>query len=232
MHKPVTLTEKDTLLSGLCRGKDVLNLGCVNHTLEAVQRPNWQHGKLAEVAKSILGLDYEKEAVDSLSRQGYNVRYADAQNFDLREEFPKGFQVIVASEIIEHLNNPGNFLDCSRKHLADDGILILTTPHAYGVAFFMEILIFGEEKINDDHTMTFSRKNLTHLLKRNQLDVVDFFWLTQDTSTIHVHKTMGLNILAKLFFWIQLLFIHVLNRGFSKEMVFICKKSAAIGERE
>lgn len=227
MHKPVILTQKDTLLSELCRGKDVLNLGCVNHTLEAVQRPNWQHGKLAEVARSILGLDYEKEAVDSLSKQGYNVRYADAQSFDLREEFPRGFQVIVASEIIEHLNNPGNFLDCSRKHLADDGILIITTPHAYGVAFFMEILIFGEEKINDDHTMTFSRKNLTHLLKRNQLDVVDFFWLTQDTSKIHVHKTLALNILAKIFFWIQLIFIHTLNRGFSKEMIFVCKRSSA-----
>jgi 2-polyprenyl-3-methyl-5-hydroxy-6-metoxy-1,4-benzoquinol methylase len=227
MHKPVILTQKDTLLSELCRGKDVLNLGCVNHTLEAVQRPNWQHGKLAGVAKSILGLDYEKEAVDSLSKQGYNVRYADAQNFDLRSEFPKGFQVIVASEIIEHLNNPGNFLECARKHLADESIFIITTPHAYGVAFFMEILIFGEEKINDDHTMTFSRKNLTHLLKRHQLEVVDFFWLTQDTSKIHVHKTIGLNILAKLFFWIQLLFIHVLNRGFSKEMIFICKKSSA-----
>jgi hypothetical protein len=96
----------------------------------------------------------------------------------------------------------------------------------------MEILVFGEEKINDDHTMTFSRKNLTHLLKRNQLEVSDFLWLTQDTSRIHVHKTIALNILAKLFFWIQLLFIHTLNRGFSKEMIFICKKASARGGNE
>ncbi len=226
MSTPITLTEKDPILLELCRDKHVLNIGCVNHTLEAMELPNWQHGNLAKVAKSILGLDYEREAVEILIEKGYSVRIADAQDFDFRDEYPKGFDVIVASEIIEHLNNPGNFLESARKHLSDDGILVLTTPHAYGVAFFIEILVFGEEKVNEDHTMTFSRKNLTHLLKRKQLDVVDFFWLTQDTSQNHVHKTTAMKFLAKIFFWIQLLFIHGLNRGFSKEMIFVCKKSS------
>ena len=104
---------------------------------------------------------------------------ADAQDFDLRDRFPEGFEVIVASEIIEHLVNPGGFLRSLKKHLAPGGIIILSTPHAYGLVYFAEVLLLGEEKINDDHTMTFSKKNLDHLLDKCGLVPVEFHYLNQ-----------------------------------------------------
>lgn len=39
--------------------------------------------------------------------------------------------------------------------------------------------MLGEEKINDDHTMTFSKKNLDHLLDKCGLEPLEFHYLNQ-----------------------------------------------------
>ncbi len=172
-------SEKVKFIQNLCRGKRVLDVGCVEHTLEATERPEWLHAKIAKVAESVLGLDYEKEAVEVLNQRGWHMMAADAQDFDIRDQYPDGFDVIVASEIIEHLVNPGGFLLSLKKHLAPDGVIILTTPHAYGLVYFTEVALLGEEKINDDHTMTFSKKNLDHLLDKCGLAPIEFHYLNQ-----------------------------------------------------
>src|SRR3989344_925841 len=51
---------------------------------------------------------------------------------EIGESFkPKGFNTIVAAEIIEHLENPSKFLRGARKILKDDGRLIISTPNPY-----------------------------------------------------------------------------------------------------
>ena len=211
-------TDKDNFILSRCRGKRVLDVGCVNHTLAAAHASDWRHGQISKVAQSVVGLDYEKDAVDQLNREGWTVVCADAQNFDLRARFPDGFEVIVASEIIEHLVNPGGFLSSLARHLAPGGQIIVSTPHAYGFAFFLEVLIWGEEKINDDHTLTFSRKNIEWLARKSGVVVREFHWLIQDTSTMH--QTTCKRLLAKPFFWMQCL-MATLRPAFSKEMIVV-----------
>lgn len=217
-------TDKDRFILERCRGQRVLDMGCVNHTLEATLLPDWRHAQISQVATSVVGLDYEKEIVAQLNTKGWNIVAGDAQNFDLRAQYPEGFTCIVASELIEHLVDPGSFLRCVRQHLAPGGEVIITTPHAYGFAFFLEMLIFGQEKINDDHTVTFSRKNMEWMLRKNGLRVKEFHWLIQDSSSMHMHKTAGSRMAAKLFFWAQCL-AATLRSGFAKEMIVVAEKA-------
>jgi 2-polyprenyl-3-methyl-5-hydroxy-6-metoxy-1,4-benzoquinol methylase len=215
------LTDKDKLILDLCIGKTVLDVGCVNHTVEETYKPLWKHGRIRSVAKELVGLDYERDAVRSLQERGFNVFYGDAQDFDLRDKFPSGFQVIIASEIIEHLKNPGAFLECMRRHLSKDGILLISTPHAFGIFFFAQILVFGEERFNDDHTLAFSRKNINHLLEKCGFKVKEFYWLVQDSSA-------GLNIgpkwvAKKIFLGIQLAVCTLIRKAFAKEMIVIAQ---------
>jgi hypothetical protein len=130
--------------------------------------------------------------------------------------------VIVASEIIEHLINPGGFFRSLRKHLAPGGRIIVTTPHAYGIAFAIEILVWGQEHINDDHTMTFSRKNIEWLMKRCGLKVQEFHWLIQDST--YLQSGVGAKIAAKILFWVQCFFAAVIRPAFSKEMIVVAGK--------
>lgn len=213
-------TEKDQFILDRCRGRKVLDVGCVNHTLEATLGEDWKHAKIKTSARELVGLDYEVEIVRELNKRGWNIVAGDAQDFDLTKTYPSGFDVIVASDMIEHLVNPGAFLKCARKHLAPGGELIITTPHAYGFAFFLEVLLTGEEHINDDHTMTFSRKNMLHLLDRCGLRVKEFIWLSQDSTSMH--KGVPAKVAAKILFILQCLagFVRI---GFSKEMIVVAE---------
>ena len=77
-------------------------------------------------------MDYEADEIEKLKAAGYNVVSADATHFDLQQKF----DAIVAGELIEHLSNPGLFLDCSSRHLQNNGLLILTTPNANCLIYF------------------------------------------------------------------------------------------------
>lgn len=214
-------TEKDCYILALCTGKRVLDVGCVNHNFEATRLPDWRHKQISQVSASLVGLDYEKGVVEELNREGWNIVAADAQDFDIRDRFPDGFDVIVASEIIEHLVNPGGFLKSLARHLAPGGKVVITTPHAYGFAFFLEVLMWGEEHINDDHTMTFSRKNITRLFRKSGLVVDEFHWLIQDTSKmLAIHATVMSRLVAKLFFVLQCIAAFV-RPAYSKEMIVV-----------
>lgn len=219
-------TEKDQFILECARGKRVLDIGCVNHNLDAAHLPDWRHAQLSKVAKSLVGLDYEKDAVAQLNREGWNIVAADCTDFDIRDKNPEGFDLILASEVIEHLVNPGGFLRCAARHLAPGGRVLITTPHAYGFGFFLEVLVWGEEHVNDDHTATFSRKNMTWLMKKSGLKVEEFHWLIQDTTNLSdIHKTTGAKIAAKIFYWLQCI-AATIRPGFSKEMIVLAGKDA------
>jgi 2-polyprenyl-3-methyl-5-hydroxy-6-metoxy-1,4-benzoquinol methylase len=95
-----------------CRRKNVLDVGCVGEATQ-YNHPEWLHGLIRKHAKSILGIDYNMEGIKRLQKAGYNVKFSDAENFSLSCKF----DIIVASELIEHLSNPGLFLKCARSHL-------------------------------------------------------------------------------------------------------------------
>ena len=82
------------------------------------------HDRIREVATSIKGFDWDSKLVERATNEGWEMTLGDAQSFDLGERF----DVLWAGELIEHLSNPGGFLDSALRHLAPSGRLVLTTP--------------------------------------------------------------------------------------------------------
>ncbi len=147
-----------------CRGKDVLDLGCVKHTAIFAQKdPDWLHRKIRDVAAEILGVDYLSDEVEKLKKIGYNVICADVTK---PLELSKQFDVIVAGDLIEHLSNfDGFFTNCSRL-LKQDGKLIITTPNP----FFTDVFHFTSFKkryfVNPEHTCWIDPQTLSQLSER------------------------------------------------------------------
>lgn len=155
-----------------CKGRDVLDVGCVGE-INTYGHPEWLHGLIKKSAKSVLGIDNNVEGIKQLKRQGYNVKVADAENFRLSHKF----DTIIASEVIEHLSNPGLFLKCARLHLKEGGRLVLTTPNAY----FPPNLFF-EQAQNKHHVCTFAMQLLKQLLQRNGFKIISERYLNWGTS--------------------------------------------------
>ena len=165
----------------LVKGLRILDIGCVEHNLDNRKRGHWLHDHLIKSADSVLGLDYEAEQVEKTKKEGYNVIAADATNFSLSQTF----DAIVAGELIEHVLNPGLFLDCARKHLNPNGILILTTPNALCLTYFIENLILGREIDNPDHVTLFSATTISLLLMKCGFTVEKVVFLAENTAYCH-----------------------------------------------
>lgn len=150
------------------RGKKVLDVGCVDHRSSNEQGEAWLHKVIREQAAELVGLDFEADEVDKLNARGYNIVHGDAEVKDLGQ----CFEVIVAGELIEHLENPGRFLRNMRKHLVPGGEIVLTTPNPFYPKRLMEILGGGKALVNPQHVSWFCPDTLkTMMLRTGFVDI-------------------------------------------------------------
>lgn len=160
----------DTILKWV-EGPSVLDVGCTGHGL-GIGSPGWLHGRLREQFPSVVGIDISSENIDSLRKHGFNNLYVqNAESFRLNEQF----DTIVAGELIEHLANPGLFLQQARLHLKPTGKLVLTTPQPFGlfdVAY--ALLKFPKTCQNFQHTCWFCPQTMQQLAERSGLKVEHF----------------------------------------------------------
>jgi 2-polyprenyl-3-methyl-5-hydroxy-6-metoxy-1,4-benzoquinol methylase len=122
---------REEIIIDLCRGKSVVDIGCVDHEASKITEERWLHGKILKVASACLGIDNDAPGIDAMRKQGFNVQLADITG-DLSSIKAQGpFDVLVAGEVIEHLGNPQSLLVAARELLQPDGKLILTTPNPF-----------------------------------------------------------------------------------------------------
>jgi len=149
--------------------KKVLDVGCIEHTADSQEiNPFWVHGFFFNYS-DVLGIDILREDIKKLRKKGYNIRFGDAETFSFKEKF----DVVFAGELIEHLSNPGKFLDQSMKHLKKDGKLILTTPNTFYLPRLVGRIARLDDNppVNPEHTCWFSPKTITSLLERHGFKV-------------------------------------------------------------
>lgn len=157
---------KIKFVTDICRGKSVLDLGCVQHDARFANNKDWLHKAIKYVASDVIGLDLYKPGVEALQKQGYNVIYGDAQDFDLE----KTFDVIVAGDLIEHLSNFGDFLKSCVKHMNHETRLIICTPNPWH--WHKVVKAFkGPVPVNEEHTCWLCPQTYSQLAARYGLEI-------------------------------------------------------------
>ncbi|MBU6214869.1 methyltransferase domain-containing protein [Patescibacteria group bacterium] len=163
---------KKELIAALVSEKDtVLDVGFWGQGTGA-DSPDWVHALLRARAKETWGIDRDYDEQRVPGDEAHYAR-ASAESFSL----PKKFDVIFAGDLIEHLSNPGLFLESARRHLMPGGRLILSTPNAFNLFNIAEKFSKGEPTVNPDHTCYFNDKTLRQLLQKNGWRVRETGWI-------------------------------------------------------
>lgn len=158
-------------------GARVVHLGCVD---EGHFEARWSggdllHAQLAEVAAELVGVDLSEAGTARLAERvpgAYLV--GDVEELG-RIGLPESCDLVIAGELIEHLPNPGRFLDELRAYLATSGATaILTTPNAYAWMGFARFAIGRREPTHPDHLLIYSPTTLVRVLEHAGLEVVAF----------------------------------------------------------
>lgn len=130
------------------RKKDmkVLDIGCGNGIISI---------NAGTLGVDVLGLDVSEKAIEVANKQNKfdNVRFQvlPAEGLSAIDE---KFDVIICSEVLEHLQQPTSLLSELNKSLSEDGVIIVTVPNGWGPR---ELLV--------TRPMIFIRDNMRWLLK-------------------------------------------------------------------
>jgi SAM-dependent methyltransferase len=159
-----------------CRGKSVLDIGCVNHNIENVDAKNWQHAAIVEVASDVLGIDYLQEEVRELANRGFRVIAADVtEPIDLKERF----DVIVIGHLIEHLSAFDGLMTDIKKLLKPGGHVLISTPNPFYREQYFYVAFKNSLIVNPEHTCWIDPLTLDQLARRYGLVTTDIYWIKE-----------------------------------------------------
>ena len=182
MKERLKVVQRLEFIKRVSSGKRVLHLGCTNwpYTLEAIDAGTLLHKDLAGVSSELYGFDYDQEGIDVLASKGYeNLYRADLENLD-EVALDMKFDVIIAGEMIEHLNNPGRFLHGIKRFMNSGTRLVITTINAYSGMRFLVYGLRGRggnlEPVHPDHVAYYSYSTLKLILERHGFVVEDFMF--------------------------------------------------------
>jgi 2-polyprenyl-6-hydroxyphenyl methylase/3-demethylubiquinone-9 3-methyltransferase len=103
------------------KGKSALDVGCGGGLLAE---------PLARLGASVTGIDASPEVIavarEHMAAMDLHIDYlaGDVQELDGQ------FDLITAMEVVEHVADPGPFVQALARRLAPDGLLIMSTPNA------------------------------------------------------------------------------------------------------
>jgi 2-polyprenyl-3-methyl-5-hydroxy-6-metoxy-1,4-benzoquinol methylase len=164
----------------LIAGKRLLDIGCIGHDYEWRRKiGTFYFEEFQKVADHVKGIDILSDDVERARKDGYSgVEVGDAESF-----IDEGkYDVIFAGELIEHLSNPGLFLQCAHKNLADGGVVVLTTPNTYSLSRLAKCFsgLSNEPPVNPEHTFYFTPATLKQLVTREGFAIRQLYYADYD----------------------------------------------------
>ncbi len=168
------------MLAPLVRDKKVLDLGVVDYRER--RRDNEQYfethptllfRQIAEINPDVTGVDIDEIGIEHLRSKNYHVICDNVETMSLGTKF----DVIIAGEIIEHLENPGLFLRNMLPHIEPGGILAISTPNPFYAKQRHKIWRYNRPQVHEDHTCWFDPLTLNEMLHRTGWQTAENYWV-------------------------------------------------------
>ncbi|MBU3957243.1 class I SAM-dependent methyltransferase [Patescibacteria group bacterium] len=120
------------ILNLIKSGKKVLDVGCASGYLAA---------RLVKKKCQVFGIEIDKKAAQKASKHCQKVINDDVELID-KLPFPQNFfDIVVLSDILEHLKRPDLVLIKLKKYLADDGVIIASIPNVARIEIRLKLAL-------------------------------------------------------------------------------------------
>ncbi|GIK74010.1 MAG: hypothetical protein BroJett021_29980 [Chloroflexota bacterium] len=119
------ITQLEQFQTQLGRPADVLDVGCGTGDLVTV----W----VARLGAQVLGIDTHEPSI-ALARSRYDIPSLQFELATAEDVLTSGrnFDVIICSEVLEHLTQPESLLSTLRKLIRPNGLCLVTVPNGWG----------------------------------------------------------------------------------------------------
>lgn len=170
-------------LENLSVGKSIVHIGFADHLPlihQKIKKNTWLHKRLMNVASNCFGIDINPEVVEFVQKElnVENVYCLDVINDSLPEKIKNlKFDYLILGEVLEHIDNPVEFLSSIRRIFV--GIaskIIITVPNAWDLTN-LRLINSGIEFINTDHRYWFTPYTLAKVGIRSGLKVDRFYFV-------------------------------------------------------
>jgi SAM-dependent methyltransferase len=155
--------------------KIVLDIGSINHSFDVFRTRDWLFDFLVKSTNFVQGVDFEEEQVSLARNSGYEIVYGDAKKYLSGRKY----DVVLATELVDHNSNPGHFLMNARANTKPGGRLIISTPNAFSFTELYKVVRgwTNNLKIYWQHVCYYTPSTLIGLAARAGFTPVDVAYI-------------------------------------------------------
>lgn len=196
---------KDEWLVNRVRDANVLHVGCTDWPLTAERLRNGRllHQKMCASSKHCVGIDLDGDGIRELKKLMPDHEFHEINAESIPESSVicnQKWDIIVAGDVVEHMDNPGMFFRTARRLLNHEGTLIVTVPSSFSAKRFFWLSLTGIEQVHPDHTAYFSEATLTQIANRSGFKIVEIYGFQWTNPTF---KNRFSNLLCMPFLWLS-----------------------------
>jgi hypothetical protein len=163
------IISRESAITEMIRDKNVIHIGCSDHIpviKQKISNNSWLHKLITDNAKNCVGIDIDRESIEFIKKETeyQNVFHGDilTDSFEVIDE--KNWDYVVFGEIVEHLDNPVNFLKVFKEKYGEKvSKFIITVPSIYNIHQFNNMKNYLEI-INSDHRFWFTPYTIAKVL--------------------------------------------------------------------
>ena len=155
INKPVDFNK---YLEKECFGRCVLSLGCAGMVGEGTQ-----FDRISKVSKINYGVDINEKFIT----ENDHTYYGNFNKFNWFEGLPRDFDLVLFTEVLEHLDNPYNTLSYIYENMNSSTEMLISVPNGGSVGRFLQATFFPNALSNQDitHKYIFSVTSLRNLVE-------------------------------------------------------------------
>ena len=152
------------------RGMSILDAGCGNGNIA---------GRLAALGYQVVGIDLSEDGIEIAKKAHPKARFAVASVYDDLSSIVEPVDIVVSSEVIEHLYYPQRYLKNMASLIKPGGVIILNTPyHGYVKNLALSLFNYWDKHHTVDweggDIKFFSERTLKRMLKESGFSNIVF----------------------------------------------------------